>query len=313
MLLFYLRYSAGQYNGNSRDQDNRHAQKIAPSSGGTASSSHEKETDVFSANATDKKTIEREDREYKHDLPAQHETKATNHQTVPQPVIKNLGTPTKDRAHASSTDAGSQPISSDPGVDSRQAKDRANQELNSHMNPNAGAGNSAPVAVPVAAIPLSQSKVPTTGESAIPPATPAKTGIVSSGLPAPGVTPIVYANPGTPISADNRQSQILPATPSSIASTPQRSHLKESSAASGSDDAMRKRKSSFFGKVSRLLGTEPVLMCCTIMLTILVIFYIRSRVLSTRIKRRSLYVAKCLFLPFPLFPVLFLFLELFAS
>ncbi len=223
---------------------------IAPSSGGIASGKYgDKVADVFASNAQEK------NEKYQTDLPAQHETASSNHTSVPQPVITTLSQSSKDRTQPSLADHASKPISSDPAVDPKMAKDQAKAEIAQTTSSGYPLPSTFPVPTaaptgpepsrsyikkdaPVSGLPLSQTTVPTSGKDAIPPATPSKT----------VAPPIVAAAPSTP---SNKRNSVFASTPSTAASTPIKggAHSKESSAQS---ENMRKRKSSFFAKVSQV-------------------------------------------------------------
>jgi hypothetical protein len=178
-----------------------------------------------------------------HDVPAQHETKDANHKHIPQPVITSIGESTKDRTQPSKADARTQPISDAPGVDAKDEKYKAEAD----GVPSRSYIKKSPAGKDLAGtgLPLSASTVPTSGEGAVPPATPAKSAIPGATIAGPeGIKSTVPA-PGTPASkiiSESRDSAL--ASPTSTApSTPAKKTSKES-------DLVRKRKSSFFAKVS---------------------------------------------------------------
>jgi hypothetical protein len=199
-----------------------------------------------------------EDRE--NDLPAQNEVK--NHQKVPATIITPVSAkdPRKDRtldAPNNKDTAGTKPVSSDPGVSAAKAK----QDAERHP---AGAGSTPAVAQGlVTATKSSQSSAP--GAAAPAPSKPVSDAGLGAGEArarpdATSTNPNVQAPP-TPAKdiaqtppraavAPSTPAKVVPLTPSALstpASTPAKSaHTRE---ATGESD-VRKRKSSFFTKVS---------------------------------------------------------------
>lgn len=191
--------------------------------------------DKFKSNDPERKPSHKE-----HDIPAQHATKEANHQTVPQPVIKALSGNTKDRTKPSSEDAAARPISSNPGADAKKVRDEvpvqgANGQVYETNATNAKTQKDDVAPAASTGLPLKATQVPTTGEAAIPPATPAKTTIPSN-----------TATGDEPAPATPNKDHATTATPGS---TPGKSHLHESSAAT---DDSRKRKTSIFGKIKNI-------------------------------------------------------------
>ena len=210
-----------------------------------------------------------------HDIPAQSETSA-NHTSIPAPAITAVSErdPAKDRTNAATslTDtAGTKPVSSDPGVSAATAK----AEGESHPTSNAAESTAATtgttaagyggVAVahvtpaPVAADinPAALGPAPTaaaTNPAATHPAsntnTTAAASATSGGTAPPPVTkdaaPITPAKNGT-------------ATPSSTTTTPSTQKLGVGHPKAATDGDIRKRKSSFFSKVSSLpVVADPI-------------------------------------------------------
>ncbi|WWC60554.1 uncharacterized protein I303_103128 [Kwoniella dejecticola CBS 10117] len=198
------------------------------------------------------------DKDPEHDIPAQHET-IENHKEVPQPVITTVSDkdPSKDRAAPSTSlqdTAGTQPISSDPGVSAKQAKEVAERDpaktgaaSDSPLNepkvapdaPTSNTGNSKNDSKNIDKItPSPEPKSATTPAPAAPaaPATPSKT---APATPAKDSTSGAIATPGS--------------TTSTPASTPAKSsHTKEKT----TDSDIRKRKSSFFGKIKNAFSPK---------------------------------------------------------
>jgi hypothetical protein len=216
---------------------------ITPTAGGVSTKpSPATHPDVFSSNTNAQKEGQRQEAALprsEHDVPAQHETKDANHKHIPQPVITSIGQSTKDRTQPGKVDNRTQPISDAPGVSAKAEKDKA--EADGEPSRSYIKKSPAEKDLATSGLPLSESTVPTSGEGAVPPATPAKTG-----APVATVAGASAAAPATPASkvaaAESREGAV--ATPTSTApSTP---------AKPGKDsDAMRKRKSGFFAKVSR--------------------------------------------------------------
>ncbi len=182
-----------------------------------------------------------------HDLPAQHETKEANHKHIPQPIITSIGENTKDRTKPSAADDKTQAISDNPGISAKTEKDNAEGGIDGL--PSRSYIKKSPAGKDLATagggLPLSASTVPTSGAEAVPPATPAKTATAVPGATVAGPNGVKPAElPGTAVNkvvADNRKS-VIGSPSSSAQSTPQK--LREQD-----NDAMRKRKSSFFSKV----------------------------------------------------------------
>jgi hypothetical protein len=207
--------------------------------------------DVFSSN--DDHAKEKDSKI--NDIPAQHETKESNHKKVPQPMITNIGEPTKDRTQPSKTEDVGKQIGSRPDEDPKKAaledeRRRAGENIDGMpsrsyakkpVTEGAPAGlplgtTQKPIAMDTAPVTPTKNIVPVVGTA---PSTPvqARTGDVA--VP-------VAASPQTPASrVANRESQIQPGTPSTTASSTPGRHTKEESS-----DSVRKRKSSFFAKAS---------------------------------------------------------------
>jgi hypothetical protein len=213
------------------------------------------EVDVFSSNTPGSK-----DKDPKgNDILGQEETREKNHKKVPQPMITNIGPPTKDRTKPNPTEEAGTKMSSRPDADPKQAA--LNEERNKRNGavegvPSRSYAKPADANQPVAGLPLGVTQKSLASDVA--PATPVKTNgpIVVADAPATPITPlpvkagdtvVAVATPATPASrVADRESRTLPATPSSTtSSTPGSGHRKEESS-----DTMRKRKSSFFAKVS---------------------------------------------------------------
>jgi hypothetical protein len=188
----------------------------------------------------------------KHDLPAQNETQE-NHKTVPMPVITPVSAkdPAKDRSlegGATATDAGARPIDADPAVSAAQATQKRDV-------PSVAAGaipGGEAVADPKAKEVNQDLKGANLGESGIAPPTPTKDTPASGAAtttphPAAATATAPAVSPATPAKTHPAAINGTPASiTSTAASTPAKlGHGKEPTA--GSD--VRKRKSSFFGKV----------------------------------------------------------------
>lgn len=179
-----------------------------------------KQPDVFSSNKQDKPAISAGDKkaEYKTDLPAQHETKNTNHKSVPMPVITSIGDNTKDRTQPSLADNAAKEVSSNPAASTHEAKAEAS----------AGMSND------VEGVPSrSYAKQPTDNNTAVtglPLATTQKP--VSELAPAPAAAP---ATPVKPVVVE----------PASANQTPV-----------STTDSAKKRKSGFMSKVSEMCGSD---------------------------------------------------------
>ncbi|WVW80384.1 hypothetical protein I302_102365 [Kwoniella bestiolae CBS 10118] len=196
-----------------------------------------------------------------HDIPAQHET-VDNHQLVPQPVITTVSDvdPSKDRSKPSTTledTAGTKPISSNPGISAKKEKEIAERDP---IRTAAGSDNplSEPKVAPDAPTsnitppkkedqsknidkitPSAQPATTTTAPAPVAPSTPAK---AAPATPAKDVSTPAPASAAVPASATS--------TP---ASTPAKStHTKEKT----TDSDIRKRKSSFFGKIKHAFSPK---------------------------------------------------------
>lgn len=167
-----------------------------------SSPSASKQPDVFSSNQHDKPAIPAGEKraEYKTDLPAQHETKNTNHKSVPMPVITSIGDNTKDRTQPSLADNAAKEISSNPAADTHQAKADASAGMNndidgvpsrSYAKKSPVGDNAAVTGLPLATTqkPVSELPVAPTSVAATPvvaaPATPVKPGVAAVPVPAP--------------------------------------------------------------------------------------------------------------------------------
>lgn len=243
-------------------QQHSSADKVASNTDKATASrpTESKQVDVFSSNTPDSK-----DKDPKgNDILGQEETRENNHKKVPQPMITNIGQPTKDRTKPSPTEEAGTQMSSRPDADPKQAA--LNEERNKRNGaiegvPSRSYAKPADTNKPLAGLPLGATQQPLAQDVA--PATPTKassTGpIATAPAPATPVTPlpskagepvVAVATPATPASrVADRESRTLPGTPSSTtSSTPGSGHRKEESS-----DSMRKRKSSFFAKVSPLV------------------------------------------------------------
>ena len=212
-----------------------------------------KQVDVFSSNTPDSK-----DKDPKgNDILGQDETRENNHKKVPQPMITNIGQPTKDRTRPNATDDAGTQMSSRPDADPKQAA--LNEERNKRNGdiegvPSRSYAKTADTNKPLAGLPLGATQQPLAKD--VGPATPIKTTgpIATTAAPATPITPlpvkagdpvVAVATPATPASrVADREGRTQPGTPSSTTSSTPGGHRKEESS-----DTMRKRKSSFFAKV----------------------------------------------------------------
>lgn len=207
-----------------------------------SSPSAPKQPDVFSSNQHDKPaTLAGEKRaEYKTDLPAQHETKNTNHKSVPMPVITSIGDNTKDRTQPSLADNASKEVSSNPAVDTHQAKAEAHAGLNNNIDgvPSRSYAKKSPVGDNAhgTALPLATTQKPV---NELPSATAPVAAAPVAAAPATPVKPAVVAVPaGAPQT---------PASKLAVTSEAQASPASVGSSTGGNME--KKKKGSFISKV----------------------------------------------------------------
>lgn len=232
----------------------------ATTNAATASSpSAPKQPDVFSSNKEEKPVVPAGEKhaEYKTDLPAQAETKKTNHKSVPMPVITSIGNNTKDRTAPSHADNADQEVSSDPAVGTHEVKAQAHADMKNDVEgvPSRSYAKQPVPNVAPTGLPLATTQKPLDELAAAPaaPATPVKPVVVA---PAAG-----------------------PETPASRVAA---SQVQASPASATATDSGKKRKSGFLSKVSASLAlarpaSDPL--------------YFRSRTCSTRRRPRSKLLA----------------------
>jgi hypothetical protein len=191
-----------------------------------------KQPDVFSSNKEDKRAVPAGEKnaEYKTDLPAQAETKNTNHKSVPMPVITSIGNNTKDRTAPSHADNANQEVSSDPAVGTHEVKAQAHAGMKNDIE-----------GVPSRS--YAKQPVPNAAVTGLPLATTQKPLDELAAAPATPVKPVVVA----PASAAG--------TPASRLAT---SEVQASPASASATDSGKKRKSGFLNKV-RVIPVFPVL------------------------------------------------------
>jgi hypothetical protein len=144
-----------------------------------------KQPDVFSSNKQDKPAVSAGEKkaEYKTDLPAQHETKGTNHKSVPMPVITSIGENTKDRTQPSLADNAAKEVSSDPAASTHQAKAEAHAGISNDVDgvPSRSYAKQPTNNTAVTGLPLATTQKPVSELPAAPvtgPATPVKPVVV---------------------------------------------------------------------------------------------------------------------------------------
>lgn len=139
-----------------------------------------KQPDVFSSNKEDKPAVPAADKkaEYKTDLPAQHETKSTNHKSVPMPVITSIGDSTKDRTQPSLADNAAKEVSSNPAASTHQAKAEAHAGINNDVEgvPSRSYAKQPTNNTAITGLPLSTTQKPVSAlpDTSATPATPVK-------------------------------------------------------------------------------------------------------------------------------------------
>lgn len=199
-----------------------------------------------------------------YDIPAQVDT-GDNHNHVPMPVITDMSErdPKKDRTLDSTTNSdsvGTKPITSDPSVSAEAAKKDAEANPGTTGSTGAAAAGLIPegttVAKPDAKSANLDAPAPATTSSAATPADDTATKIsAAAATTSPGMAGTTPATTGkaavTPATPAKGAALIAtPASPQSNTSTPAKpAHKKETT-----DADMRKRKSSFFGKVRPLFN-----------------------------------------------------------
>ncbi|KAJ9104234.1 hypothetical protein QFC19_004051 [Naganishia cerealis] len=227
--------SAGPTSGSAVNQANKNA--------ATASSpSAPKQPDVFSSNKHDKPAIPAGDKkaEYKTDLPAQHETKSTNHKSVPMPLITSIGDNTKDRTQPSLADNADKEVSSNPAEDPHKAKAEAHAGLMNNNNEIDGVPSRSYVKKPeaVAGLPLETTQKPVSELPAVPAA-------ASPGTP---VKPVcTAAAPQTPVS--KLAASEVQASPASTTGT-------ATSTPGAKDVDGKKKKGSFISKMKSVFHKD---------------------------------------------------------
>ena len=207
----------------------------ATTNAATASSpSAPKQPDVFSSNKEEKPVVPAGEKkaEYKTDLPAQAETKNTNHKSVPMPVITSVGDATKDRTQPSHADNANQQVSSNPAVGTHEVKAQAHADMKQDVEgvPSRSYAKQPVPNATVTGLPLSTTQKPL-DQVAAAPATPVKPAVAA---PAAG--------PDTPASrvAASPAVQASPAAPASAT------------------DSGKKKKSGFLNKVCVLLSLRSI-------------------------------------------------------
>lgn len=205
---------------------------------------------------------------HKNDIPSQAEV-AASHSIVPAPVITDVThkDPKKDRTMFGTSDvdtASTKPISKDPSVSAKDAKHEAesNPKLNGSTDKAAHAYSSAGTASTPVTGPAAQGPLPAGETSAAPdrkstnfdaPAPVQKDAPKATSVP----TAATVEPPATPSKTKVNGTDNAPQTPVSTNSTPQSTPAKSThgrEGTSGSD--IRKRKSSFFHKVSSSCTVE---------------------------------------------------------
>ncbi|KAJ9119550.1 hypothetical protein QFC22_003259 [Naganishia vaughanmartiniae] len=232
--------SASPTSGSAVNSDNTNA--------ATASSpSAPKQPDVFSSNQHDKPAIPAGEKraEYKTDLPAQHETKNTNHKSVPMPVITSIGDNTKDRTQPSLADNAAKEVSSDPAVDPHQAKAEAHAGLNNDIDgvPSRSYAKKSPVDenAAVTGLPLATTQKPINELPAVP--------VAAAPVAAAPATPVKPAVAAVPVSAPQTPASRLAAT-----SEVQASPASIGSSTGGTGD--KKKKGSFISKMKNVFHKD---------------------------------------------------------
>ncbi|WRT65933.1 uncharacterized protein IL334_002884 [Kwoniella shivajii] len=201
----------------------------------------------------------------KHDVPAQHETKA-NHQTVPQPIITTVSDkdPKKDRTAASTSlddTAGTKPTSPNPGVSAKREKDIAERDP-----VRTAAASDSPLSEPKIAPNAPTSNVKSDKDNTsnnvdkITPSPQAKSNAAPA--PTPAVAPSTSApTPAAAPATPAKTAPITPAkdigTPASTTSTPattpaKSAHVKDQT----TDSDMKKKKNNIFGKIKHAFSPK---------------------------------------------------------
>ncbi|KAJ9096318.1 hypothetical protein QFC21_005138 [Naganishia friedmannii] len=232
---------AGSASPTSGSNMNNHATASSPSAS--------KQPDVFSSNQHDKPAIPAGEKraEYKTDLPAQHETKNTNHKSVPMPVITSIGHNTKDRTQPSLADNAAKEISSDPAVDTHQAKAEAHAGLNNDVDgvPSRSYARKSPVDenAAVTGLPLATTQKPV---SDLPVAPVPVAAVPVAAAPATPVKPAVVAVPAS-----------APQTPASKLAATSEAHASPASIGSSNGGNMdKKKKGSFISKMKNVFHKD---------------------------------------------------------